>query len=73
MNLFEFLSKNSILKKNLGTGAVSSNFILFYFNFLQFFLIFNKFCYEVAPKEKTISCAFINLMENIQEYNAGKL
>ena len=44
MNLFEFLSERSVLKKkNLGTGAVSSNFILFYFNFLHFFLIFNEF------------------------------
>jgi len=43
MNSFEFLSENSGLKKNLGTGTVSSNFILFYFKFLQFFLIFNEF------------------------------
>ena len=26
-------------------------------------------CYEMVPREKTISCTFINLIENIQEYN----
>jgi len=36
-------SEKKYAEKNLGTGAVSSNFILFYFIFLQFFLIFNEF------------------------------
>jgi len=30
-------------------------------------------CYEIVPKEETISHIFINLMGNIQEYNAGKI
>ena len=30
-------------------------------------------CYETTPKKETISCIFINLMENIQEYNMGKI
>jgi len=30
-------------------------------------------CYEITPKKETISCAFINLMGNIQEYNVGKI
>jgi len=30
-------------------------------------------CYETTPKKKTISCAFINLMGNIREYNTKKI
>jgi len=30
-------------------------------------------CYETVPKEETISYTFINLMGNIQKYNAGKI
>jgi len=29
--------------------------------------------YEMTPKKKTISCAFINLMENIREYNTREI
>ena len=29
--------------------------------------------YEITPKKETISCIFINLMGNIQEYNMGKI
>ena len=29
--------------------------------------------YEMTSKKKTISCTFINLMGNIQEYNVGKI
>jgi len=28
--------------------------------------------YKMISKKKTISCIFINLMENIQEYNVRK-
>jgi len=28
--------------------------------------------YEMTSKKKTISCTFINLIENIQEYNMEK-
>jgi len=31
-----------------------------------------RLCYEIT-KKKTISYIFINLMENIQEYNTGKI
>ena len=30
-------------------------------------------CYEITPKKETISYMFINLIRNIQEYNAGKI
>ena len=30
-------------------------------------------CYETVPRKEIISHAFINLMRNIQEYNAGKI
>jgi len=30
-------------------------------------------CYELAPKKENISHAFINLIENPQRYNAGKI
>ena len=30
-------------------------------------------CYEMTSKKKTISCIFINLMGNTQEYNAEKI
>ena len=30
-------------------------------------------CYEMTSQKKTISCVFINLIGNIQEYNAGKI
>ena len=30
-------------------------------------------CYKITPKKETISHTFINLMENIQEYNVGKI
>jgi len=30
-------------------------------------------CYEMTPKKKTIFYTFINLMGNIQEYNAEKI
>ena len=30
-------------------------------------------CYETVSKEETISHIFINLIGNIQEYNAGKI
>jgi len=32
-----------------------------------------RLCYEMTPKKKTISHTFINLIENIKEYNAGKI
>jgi len=28
---------------------------------------------ELAPKKENISYVFINLMENLQKYNAGKI
>ena len=30
-------------------------------------------CYEMTSQKETISCVFINLIGNIQEYNAGKI
>jgi len=30
-------------------------------------------CYEMVPKKETISCTFINLVGNIQEYNMEKI
>ena len=30
-------------------------------------------CYKMISKEETISHTFINLMENIKEYNTGKI
>ena len=32
-----------------------------------------RLCYEMTPKKETISYIFINLMENTQEYNMGKI
>ena len=32
-----------------------------------------RLCYEITPKKETISYIFINLMENTQEYNMGKI
>jgi len=28
-------------------------------------------CYKTVPRKKTISCVFLNLVDNIQEYNTG--
>jgi len=30
-------------------------------------------CYKLAPKKKNISHTLINLIENLQKYNAGKI
>ena len=30
-------------------------------------------CYELAPKKKNISYAFINLIGNLQKYNTRKI
>ena len=32
----------------------------------------DKGYYKMTPRKENISCMFINLIENIQEYNVGK-
>jgi len=38
-----------------------------------FIYCFTSLCYEITPKKETISHTFINLIENIKEYNIEKI
>jgi len=37
------------------------------------FLVHKHYCYEIVPKKETISCTFVNLVENMQKYKKKKI
>jgi len=42
---------------------------------LDVIIYFNDYCecYEIVPRKETIFCIFLNLVDNIQEYNIREI
>jgi len=71
-----FLSKSFVIKQYF-IFLIASDTAVFHLNGCIFFLVrsiigfrISNVCYKTVPRKETISHAFLNLVNNIQEYNA---
>jgi len=69
------ISRQSIFTELLADQSVITKLpdikLLISQKLLNVIICFNNHheCYEMVPRKETISCIFLNLVDNIQEYN----